>query len=72
VLLHFIWCYSPAGIAGNLFNKYSRHLQFHYYPRISFNLLKLFVKKIFSFLEEDPYARYYLRSKEYYKLKASD
>jgi radical SAM superfamily enzyme YgiQ (UPF0313 family) len=72
VLLHFIWCYSPVGIVGNLFNKYSRHLQFYYYPRISFNLLKLFAKKMFSFFEKDFYGRYYLGSKEYYKLKAGN
>lgn len=72
VVLHFIWCYSPAGIVGNLFNKYSRHLQFYYYPRISFNLLKLFAKRIFSFFEKDFYEIYYLRTKEYYSLKPSN
>jgi len=72
VLLHFIWCYWPERVFGNLFNKYRRHLQFYYYPRISFNLLKLFVKKIFSFFKKDPYARYYLRSKEYYRLQSGD
>lgn len=69
VVLHFIWCYSPAGIAGNLFNKYRRHLQLYYYPRISFNLLKLFARRIFSLFEKDFYESYCFRTKEYYSLK---